>query len=359
MRTSLLGFCACAAVLLVTGSAPAQSFNVDMGNSNAVPSSTFGAAALQPGVWNQGDATLTSIPLVDLSGNATAVTLTRGPGTDYNFTFNNLSTTGDDELLMDDGSDSTPSGNTYTIHNLSAGTYTVITYAWAPDNPGFQSAVAVNGGIPTMVGGAWPGGYVLGVTHAIDTVTIAAGGTIAVNVAVGLSYCTLNGLQIHKELGPPSPLIAFCFGDGTGTACPCGNSGAIGNGCASSVNAAGGNLAGTGNASITNDTLSLNGSGMSNASALYFQGTTQIAGGLGGTFGDGLRCAGGAVIRLGTKTNVNGASSYPGGSTPISIRGNNAAGVTRHYQCWYRNAAAFCQPETYNLTNGGSVTWTP
>jgi hypothetical protein len=31
----------------------------------------------------------------------------------------------------------------------------------------------------------------------------------------------------------------------------------------------------------------------------------------------------------------------------------------RSYQAWYRNAAAFCTPSTFNLTNGYSVTWAP
>ena len=42
---------------------------------------------------------------------------------------------------------------------------------------------------------------------------------------------------------------------------------------------------------------------MPSSSALYFQGTMELAGGLGTAFGDGLRCAGGSVIRLGTKGN--------------------------------------------------------
>jgi hypothetical protein len=92
---------------------------------------------------------------------------------------------------------------------------------------------------------------------------------------------------------------------------------------------------------------------------LYFQGTTQIAAGAGVAFGDGLRCAGGTVIRLGTKTNVGGSSSYPSGSQSISVRGNDVAGNLRTYQCWYRNAAAFCTASTFNLTNGLQITWSP
>jgi len=36
-----------------------------------------------------------------------------------------------------------------------------------------------------------------------------------------------------------------------------------------------------------------------------------------------------------------------------------AAAGTRTYQVWYRNAAAFCLPETFNLTNGVEATWVP
>jgi hypothetical protein len=153
---------------------------------------------------------------------------------------------------------------------------------------------------------------------------------------------------------------AYCFGDGTGTACPCGNSGASGNGCASSINPNGAHLTSAGSASISADTFVLQGSGMPNSSALYYQGTTQTSGGAGAAFGDGLRCASGSVIRLGTKVNAGGSSSYPTGpDTPISVRGSNTAGAVRDYQCWYRNAAAFCTPSTFNLTNGVQVTWMP
>ena len=151
---------------------------------------------------------------------------------------------------------------------------------------------------------------------------------------------------------------AFCFGTGAGTACPCGNSGASGNGCANSLFAAGANLAATGTASISADSLALNGTNMPNSSALYFQGTTQAAGGNGTVFGDGLRCAGGSVTRLGTKTNSGNQSTYPvGGDLSVSVRGGVAVPGTRTYQVWYRNAAAFCSPDTFNLSNGLEVVW--
>jgi hypothetical protein len=126
------------------------------------------------------------------------------------------------------------------------------------------------------------------------------------------------------------------------------------------LNASGANLSGTGLTSIASDTFVLTGSGMPNASALYFQGTARINGGLGAAFGDGLRCAGGTTIRLGTKLNASGTSSYPGAlDAPISVRGQNSAGNVRTYQVWYRNSAAFCTPSTFNLANGIEATWIP
>jgi hypothetical protein len=151
---------------------------------------------------------------------------------------------------------------------------------------------------------------------------------------------------------------AYCFGDGSGTACPCANVGAAGNGCANSINANGANLRATGVASIVEDTVTLIGSGMPNSSALYFQGTAQAGAGLGTVFGDGLRCASGSVIRLGTKTNAANTSRYPtAGNQAISVRGAVTVPGTRNYQVWYRNAAAFCSPSTFNLTNGVSLSW--
>ena len=92
--------------------------------------------------------------------------------------------------------------------------------------------------------------------------------------------------------------------------------------------------------------------------ALYFQGTTQIA----VPFGDGIRCVGGASIRLAIKiSGAAGTSTYPvAGDPPVSVKGAiPAAGGTRFYQCWYRNAGPFCTPSTFNLTNGLAIVWTP
>jgi hypothetical protein len=75
-------------------------------------------------------------------------------------------------------------------------------------------------------------------------------------------------------------------------------------------------------------------------------------------FGDGLRCASGTIVRLKTVVNAGGASQYPEvGDPSVSIKGTIATPGTRTYQVWYRNAAAFCTPSTFNLTNGVEVAW--
>jgi hypothetical protein len=54
------------------------------------------------------------------------------------------------------------------------------------------------------------------------------------------------------------------------------------------------------------------------------------------------------------------SATYPGGLTPNPIHiagGPITAGDVRHYQVWYRDAAAFCTPATFNTTNAISLTW--
>jgi hypothetical protein len=152
----------------------------------------------------------------------------------------------------------------------------------------------------------------------------------------------------------------FCSGNGTGTACPCGNNGAAEHGCANSVFSTGGELyllAGT--PSSINDTVHLEAAELPpGAACLLFQGTTA---GAGAVFGDGLRCATGTIIRIAPTTASSlGLFVYPPGvaDVPISVKGGVPAnGGTRTYQVWYRNAAAFCTPSTFNLTNGLRIDW--
>ncbi|MBL8862133.1 MAG: VCBS repeat-containing protein [Planctomycetes bacterium] len=152
----------------------------------------------------------------------------------------------------------------------------------------------------------------------------------------------------------------FCPGDGTGTPCPCGNDASAGRGCGNSLGA-GARLEASGVPSVAADSLVLDVFPVPNSSVLFFQGTAQVNGGAGSVFGDGLRCAGGALTRLATKTASSNRATYPvGADVPVSVRGGvPASGGVRTYQAWYRNAADFCTPSTFNLSNGWQVVWVP
>lgn len=157
----------------------------------------------------------------------------------------------------------------------------------------------------------------------------------------------------------------YCFGDGTGSACPCdpGQSGDLGSGCRNSAGR-GGQLGAFGNPSVANDSVTLWASGLLNTTVgLFFQGTLQPFSGNGTILGDGLLCASGSVIRLeirNTQAGVMRLGREVPGDAPLASKGNvPAIGGTRYYQVWYRDPMTFCSGATYNLTNGVRIVWTP
>ncbi len=154
--------------------------------------------------------------------------------------------------------------------------------------------------------------------------------------------------------------VEFCFGDGSSAPCPCANASAPVQhaGCRNSLGL-GARLVDEGRSSLAADTLVLLGSQMPNGDALYFQGTSSMSGGAGQSLGDGLSCVGGTLIRLGSRTNVAGASRFPAvGGSSMSVRGLVTTPGTRTYQTWYRDASAFCTTASFNFSNGLSITWT-
>ncbi len=158
----------------------------------------------------------------------------------------------------------------------------------------------------------------------------------------------------------------YCFGDGSlATACPCGNSGVAGRGCA---NSQGGSVGAwiTSSGSVNPDSVVLSASGMlPTASAIYLQGDASNAAGI--VFGDGVRCVSGSLKRLAIKPSVAGASQYPvGADLPISQRSAQLGdafgpGATRYYATYYRDSnAAFCPTPIgngWNITNGLALSW--
>ena len=149
---------------------------------------------------------------------------------------------------------------------------------------------------------------------------------------------------------------SYCIGDGSGaTACPCGNPSTNGGGCANG-SGNGALLVGSGSNSIASANLVLSATGATASQpGLYFQGNNAINSGDGIQFGDGLRCAGGGVIRL----QVRFADSDGDSATSIDVGaagGVNAGDVLR-YQLWYRDPNATPCGGQFNLSNGLEITW--
>jgi hypothetical protein len=164
-----------------------------------------------------------------------------------------------------------------------------------------------------------------------------------------LALATVDGWP----LGEPT-----CLGDGSLVACPCGNNGASGHGCANSFNPSGALLSGAGDASVSADSVTLTASGLSGALCIFVQGTALMP----PVFvDDGVWCTD-MILRLGSPPVAGGASTYPPlGGVPVSIKGVlPPAGGTRYYQAFYRNAAmTFCPPATSNRTSGLQIVWAP
>jgi hypothetical protein len=189
----------------------------------------------------------------------------------------------------------------------------------------------------------------------------------ALDIASGAS-ADLNGDGIPDECEPVG--APGCFGDGSdpsATPCPCANFGAAGHGCANSVNSSGALLEAFGHTAIDpillTDTVVLAGSGMpSSATSVFLQGSRVIAHGV--VFGDGVRCAGGTLIRMAVKICSGGAAHFPGPGDPsVSQRGGvtPGSGAARVYQTYYRNPdPTFCPPpqgNTWNVTSGITIVW--
>jgi len=200
--------------------------------------------------------------------------------------------------------------------------------------PAFDLQLTLGPAIPSSFGGMTPG-YTECNTHQAIPFDYATPGVATVNVGVGSPYC-------------------FC--DGSGLLGPCGNDGEEGRGCANSTFASGAQLFAEGAASVSSSTLVLHGDGVTpNQAGLFFQGVNAVNGGLGSIFGDGLRCAGGAVTRL----QVRFFDALGAGSTTLdlAVKGGVASGDVRYYQLWYRDPGASPCGTEFNTSNGLEITW--
>jgi len=190
----------------------------------------------------------------------------------------------------------------------------------------------------------------------------AAAGDVLTSITFGNANNGNGGYAIFAANGVGVDEVAqcadnaFCFGDGSGTACPCSNAGAGCHGCANSASADGGYLETQGTASLSSDSVVLHSKGLvPGLPALFFSGENKINGGLGIVFGDGLRCVGFNAVRI--EIGVSDANGELSSTAQIS-NANVAAGDSLNYQCWYREVSSggLCG-NSFNLTNAVSLTW--
>jgi len=164
------------------------------------------------------------------------------------------------------------------------------------------------------------------------------------------------GVYIAPSAGCSSGAVgtSYCFGDGSGTPCPCSNIGAGGEGCANSTGN-GAELAGAGTDSVALGNLVLSAINLvPNQPILFFQGNNAVNSGNGNVFGAGLRCAGGGVIRLEVLFADAAGEASTTGNIPAAT--GVSAGDLKRYQGWYRNPGGPCSA-SFNLTQGLEISW--
>ncbi len=149
----------------------------------------------------------------------------------------------------------------------------------------------------------------------------------------------------------------YCFGDGSGTACPCGAIGPANAGCPNSQGP-GAVLTGSGAAVVSSDSFQLAVSGVTGP-CLVVQGLNQVGGGGGNPAGEGLLCTAGASLRSQVQSPLAGTTTFadflggPFGAVAF------AGGQATHYQCWYRDPANTCSGGGFNFSSAWTVVWTP
>jgi Tol biopolymer transport system component len=172
-----------------------------------------------------------------------------------------------------------------------------------------------------------------------------------------------------RDRGPAGPGTDLCQAGVAGViACPCSNPpGGAPRGCDNSAATGGAQLTSSGSSSLAADTLVLLTHGETPAAtSIVLQGDAELAGGV--VFGQGVRCAGGALKRLYVKGASGGSITAPGPGDP-SVSARSAAlgdpigaGTGRWYAVHYRDPLVLggCPAaSTFDVTQTQLVGWTP
>jgi hypothetical protein len=174
----------------------------------------------------------------------------------------------------------------------------------------------------------------------------STGGVISISTAA-----TAWGFEARFDTGT---MTSSCFGDGSGAACPCSNTGAAGEGCSNS-SGSGALMVGAGVASLSADTVQMHLSGLpGNTPGVLVRGTSSMS----LPAGDGLLCVTGNLQYSQVQFSSSGStvfSNYHG--APL---GSTATlGTPVRFQYLYRDAANLCGGPRINYSNVVSVNYIP
>lgn len=171
---------------------------------------------------------------------------------------------------------------------------------------------------------------------------------------------TMRDVRGKIDPAPGDAGQPFCFGDGTGPACPARNDGLPGHGCENSARLGGALLAAQGVARISDDTVVLDVSGLPmTTTVLFMQGGKPPFQPY--AYGDGIMCLGGTTNRLAVVRTSDSTARFPGRGDPSLHRVGNLppTGATIHYQVLYRDEHPFATRAHFNLSNGWTIAWLP
>ena len=177
-------------------------------------------------------------------------------------------------------------------------------------------------------------------------------------------------ILVLDRFGGPS-FTSLCSPGASGViGCPCGNpAGGADRGCDNSAATGGASLSASGGTYVSSDSLVFTTTGEKpTATSVLLQGTTAVSSGA--VYGQGVRCVGGTLKRLFTKTASGGSITAPNfgaGDPTVSARsaakGNPiAAGQSRWYLVFYRDPVVLggCPASsTFNSTQTGRIAWAP
>lgn len=153
-------------------------------------------------------------------------------------------------------------------------------------------------------------------------------------------------------------ITRYCFGDGSSTTCPCANNATAEEGCANSQGN-GAVLNGVGSPDALADNLNFDAWGLTPSQpVLLFSADNEVTSAQPAfLFGDGFRCAGGNLKRLGVRTSSATGEAHWGPG--LLAAGGWGPGDTRRFQAWYRDPVGSPCGSAFNLSNGVEVNFLP